>query len=451
MNKELYDYYQEHAIDNIPYLNVGEFKYVTDKYGKKECRYTLAEYIASNTSNYPFNPITYEDMVKNFNKLLKANYTKYIHPTSPTVDDNVLEKYDDYKYSYHEYPLGVIDGPAAPFNRVSDYFMRSTRYECSCQLNKSPVEVWERGEPRNLWPATGALWRGVNDVHYNKETGECISNTGLTKNSYLMAMRMGAYIATQFKPIVAKSIYEMTKASKILDTSMGWGDRLTGFFATNSAKEFIGCDPNPTTFEIYKEMSITFSKLLSPNKYEIVKDTDDIFILKGERKSVTLYRTGAENLPWDEIVDINCAFTSPPYFSTELYNKGGKHESDQSWSKYQEYNDWRDKFFLPVASNSFKSLSKTNGHLFVNIMDPKIKGTRYRTGDELVDSLLPHFKGQIGMKIQQRAQGKSFTGNDENALKEYLAKTYIENVWCFSTNDMDYFLESKSLDLSDFF
>ena len=40
--------------------------------------------------------------------------------------------------------------------------------------------------------------------------------------------------------------------------------------------------------------------------------------------------------------------------------------------------------------------------MFVNIMDPKIKGTRYRSSDELVNKLKDKFIGQIGMRIMQR-------------------------------------------------
>jgi hypothetical protein len=448
-NKELYKYLGEHTVDNIPYLNAGEFKYVTDKYGKEVCRRTLADYIEQNPSKFPFNPISYEDMVKNFHKLCKADYSKFLNPSSEEVDANVLEKYDDYKYSYHKYPLGIIDGPSAPFNKVADYFMRPVRYECSSQTNKSPVEQWEQG---NIWLATGALWRGVNQVHYDDE-GLCISGE-LSKNSYLMAMRMGAYIATQFKPVVAKSIYEMTDASKVLDTSMGWGDRLTGFFSSRCSTEYVGCDPNPNTFKVYKVMALEYSKLLN-NKYTIESDTDDLFILKGDKKSVTFYRSGAENIPWSDIKNIDCAFTSPPYFSTELYNKGGDHEEDQSWSKFNEYESWRDDFYLPVAQNSFDSLSRT-GFLFVNIMDPKIKSTRHRSCDELVDHIgAGNFIGQIGMKIQQRAQGKKFfeSNEEQGTLEEYLAKTYIENVWCFSKvmSPIDVFRDARSTSLDDFF
>ena len=40
------------------------------------------------------------------------------------------------------------------------------------------------------------------------------------------SFRLGTYIATQFKPVVAKAIYQMTNAKRVLDTSCGWGDRL---------------------------------------------------------------------------------------------------------------------------------------------------------------------------------------------------------------------------------
>ena len=72
----------------------------------------------------------------------------------------------------------------------------------------------------------------------------------LGEASYMSAFRLGTYIATQFKPNVAKAIYHMTDAKKVLDTSCGWGDRLAGFYASD-AEEYISCDPNPNTFQKY--------------------------------------------------------------------------------------------------------------------------------------------------------------------------------------------------------
>ena len=39
--------------------------------------------------------------------------------------------------------------------------------------------------------------------------------------------------------------------------------------------------------------------------------------LTGGKKTTQIYECGAEDLPWDEIKNVDCAFTSPPYFSTE--------------------------------------------------------------------------------------------------------------------------------------
>ena len=70
----------------------------------------------------------------------------------------------------------------------------------------------------------------------------------LSEASYMSAFRLGTYIATQFKPNVAKTIYQLTNAKRVLDTSCGWGDRLVAF-CLGRAEEYIGCDPNPNTYE----------------------------------------------------------------------------------------------------------------------------------------------------------------------------------------------------------
>ena len=355
-------------------------------------------------------------MVESFQKLKKADYTKFITPTDQ-LDREVFEKYDDYKYNFAEHGLGLIDTPSV-YNTCSDYFMNKLRLRCGSYSFKAPAQVWEEGTAKEIWRSIGAIWRGIN-------TSEDLSPT-----VYMSAFRLGTYIATQFKPIVAKTIYNMTNAKTVLDTSMGWGDRLAGFFASD-ATHYIGCDPNPNTFKVY---------------WEMVREFDNL----APGKTVQLHRCGAEDLPWDMIKDVDCAFTSPPYFSTEEYNKGGEFEEDQSWSKFNEYSKWRDEFYLPVALNSFNSLSD-NGFLLTNIMDPKVKGVRHRSGDELVDSLREHWLGQVGMRIMQRPQGKNVFKTHEE-LEAFMNKIYIENVWCFGKNkDFDFFRHKRRATLEGLF
>ena len=250
----------------------------------------------------------------------------------------------------------------------------------------------------------------------------------LSEASYMSAFRLGTYIATQFKPNVAKTIYQLTNAKKVLDTSCGWGDRLAGFFASD-AEEYIGCDPNPNTYKQYlKQIELYNSFLTKPKK-------------------VTIYNTGAEDLPWDTIKDVDCSFTSPPYFSTEEYNKGGEKEENQSWFKFNEYEKWRDDFFLPVSKKCFE-VSK---HTLINIMDPTIKGKRYKSCDEVVDMLKDNFVGQIGMRIMQRPKSDKLFETEKDK-QDFMNKTFIENVWCFSKDkNVDLFKSIRKGTLDSFF
>ncbi|SVD16295.1 uncharacterized protein METZ01_LOCUS369149, partial [marine metagenome] len=263
VNQELYDLLKKNVNHTgLPVIGTPLFLHTTEKYGKEEFRKTLAEYITNEKPPYPLKEFDMEKVVVNFRKLQKSDFINYIH--FPTKE--VIEKYDDYKYSYEKYGLGLIDGPST-FNYCADAFMNDLRMECGSYGFKSPVQRWNEGD--NIWGAFGPIWRGVNDKQE------------LMPNTYTMSFRLGTYIATQFKPIVAKTIYEMSDAKTVLDTSMGWGDRLTAFYASN-ATHYIGCDPNPNTFKRYHKMIEFWDKLT------------------GGKKTTQIYNCGAEDLPWDE-------------------------------------------------------------------------------------------------------------------------------------------------------
>jgi hypothetical protein len=265
---------------------------------------------------------------------------------------------------------------------------------------------------------------------------------------YIEGIRVGAYFATQFKPSVAKAFYDFTKSKKVLDTSSGWGDRMTGFFASN-ADEYYGMDPNGDLHENYHKMAVQYNQWLGTEKPKS-EFGDNWFSVEGKKK-VKIYRSPAEDLPWDEIPnDIDIMFSSPPYFATERYAEGSKYEEDQSWSRYNSYEEWRDGFYLPVMKKAFEKLSP-GGWLMVNIMDPKVKGNRYKACDNLVNDLKEFFKGQIGMRIMSRPKSiKSFEGDTHEERKakydEWQAKWFVESVWCFQKpggEDVDLFAPFK--------
>ena len=431
MNVELYNEIGKYIDDTgLPIVDSIQFKRLTDTYGKEEFRETLSEFIAKERPKFPLRSIPFEKMRETFFDLQKFDTSKILTPQEQNQSP-VFEKYDDYKYSYEKYGLGLIEG-SAQFNDASNYFHQDIRLDCGTWQLKSPRQTWEQGSAKDIWRTLGGLWRGIN------------SSADLSPNSYIEVIRLGTYIATQFKPVVAKAIYDMTEAKTVLDTSCGWGDRLCGFY-TSSAKTYVGCDPNPNTFVRYKNQVVEYEKLLGNDKPDIIRDSDKVFISHGI-KNVMIFRIGAENLPYDKIPNIDCAFTSPPYFSTEKYNAGGEHEEDQSWSKFNEYNKWRDDFYLPVAKNT---MSKSK-FMFINIMDPKIKNVRYYSGDELVDQHKDKFMGQIGMKIRQRPKSDKLFESEEEKRK-FETSTFIENVWCFGPKDVDVFKHSRKATLENFF
>ena len=412
-------YLSKYADENkLPVMDQQQFETVTDDIGKVQFRLDLADYIEKHRPKFPLKEISYEVMRQCFKSLQKQDVWEYVKPVEQ-LEKNVKEKYDDYKYNFKDHGLGIIDAPSI-FNDVSNYFHQHLRLNCGSFGFKAPMEVWEKGSSIDIWRCLGPIWRGINGMKPVMVDGrEELRGGKLDDKSYMSAFRLGTYIATQFKPNVAKTIYQMTNAKRVLDTSCGWGDRLAGFF-TSDAEEYIGCDPNPNTFKQYLKQVETYNSFLS------------------KPKKVTLYNCGAEDLPWDKIDNIDCAFTSPPYFSTERYNEGGEKEENQSWHKFDEYSKWRDDFYLPVAQKSFER----SKHMFVNIMDPNIKNKRYYSSDELVDSLKDNFVGQIGMRIMQRPKSdKLFKSEEEKA--EFMNRIYIENVWCFSKEKLDYFRHSR--------
>ena len=403
------DYLKKYADENgLPIMDQQSFEKITNDIGRDQFRLDLSEYIEKYRPKFPLKKITLDDVRTSFYDLQKQDISTYCN----TNDNNVKEKYDDYKYNYKDYGLGVISAPST-YNSVSNYFHQELRLNCSSYSFKAPLDVWQNGNAKDIWRCLGPIWRGINSERHLKE------------GTYMSAFRLGTYIATQFKPVVAKTLYDMTKARTVLDTSCGWGDRLAGFFSSN-AEEFYGCDPNPNTYKQYMKQIEEYSKFF-PNK------------------KVKIYNCGAEDLPYDELPDIDCAFTSPPYFSTEQYNKGGDKEENQSWFKFNEYEKWRDEFYLPVAE---KTMNKSK-FMLVNIMDPKIKNVRYRSSDELINKHREKFLGQIGMVIMQRPQGNAKFKTKEE-LNEFMAMKYIENIWCFGPKDYDFFSSSRKGTLENF-
>ena len=426
--EEAVDFIKKYAGDDgIPKINGNDWEEFNKLFTKVEIKEAFAEYISKYSVLFPFRDIPIEEVEKKFRELRAAPYMEFIMRDSGTV----VEKYEDYKYPYSKHGKFVISY-GHYFNDISNYYQQRNRYDCGSYGFVSPNEYWY--SPDLLKRMNWTFWR--------------MEDQGINHNKIRSSFRLGAYVATQFKPQVAKTIFDFVqnKIKKrqvhILDFSMGWGDRLAGFY-TSRATNYLGTDPNPQTYRIYKQQCIEYERIITgrdPVITDFQKEVNghvyDAFRCIGySGKEVIAY-----NAPAEDILDVvranqyDCIFTSPPYFATELYDEGGD-DWKQSWFRYQEYDKWWNNFYSPVMKACYESLAD-HGVMMINIMDPKVYGKRYNTCDQMVDyiqTLGGKFDGQIGMRYKQRPKDM----DDPVKHKAYLTTTYVENIWCFSKKGFD--------------
>jgi hypothetical protein len=162
----------------------------------------------------------------------------------------------------------------------------------------------------------------------------------------------GCRPAFNFRPGFALFMYRKfcEPGATVLDTSTGYGGRLVGFLASSCGR-YIGIDPSTKTRDGNARMARDFGR------------SDD----------VELICQPAEDVDVAEVQDrCDFAFTSPPYFCTEIYSE----EKTQSCHRYDTGEGWRRGFLEPMMRLQFAAL-KPSKFSCVNVADAKIKSKSY--------------------------------------------------------------------------
>jgi hypothetical protein len=151
-----------------------------------------------------------------------------------------------------------------------------------------------------------------------------------------------------FRPTLAINIYRFFKAQSVFDFSAGWGDRLFG--ACVDDIKYVGLDPN---------INNTFYS--------------DIIDQIGNINKQTIIATGAEYLPLNifektmkgmDIDSFDLMFTSPPYFTYEIYAA-----NTQSITSYiNSFENWLVNFLFYVMIK-YSVYLKENGYFVLYIQD----------------------------------------------------------------------------------
>lgn len=339
------------------YLSQSEIRKLTDKYDIEDIIKILGEIV--DEIPFPYSEYTEQEIKDDFNAL-KNSHLEIIKGewTSHRVGDSIPLLY---KGEHIRFPRTNNIG-----GKVSNQFTEKLRLSTPHARYKSWVDLWSA--KRKYWLKyffSQKMWSGE------------------MKQSSLKKGLGGQYNCSQFKPLIAKSLYNSFGAKRVLDFSAGWGDRLVGFLASN-AESYIGIDPNTKLHEPYKSIS-------SPYK----------------EKETKFICSPAEDVDYTKI-KYDFVFTSPPYFDLERYSQ----EETQSWKRYPSIERWKCEFLFPTLESIWKSLDH-NGRMVVNISDVYSKGNI----EEICSPMLKHMKslgatyeGVIGYEMNQRTSVSTSKG-----------------------------------------
>lgn len=157
---------------------------------------------------------------------------------------------------------------------------------------------------------------------------------------------------TQFKPSLALAVYVELRATRILDFSAGWGDRLVAALACADVQRYLAFDPNTSLRAGHTALIERFADNNAATTTTTRRRRFDVIYEPFERAT----------LPVDESFDL--VFTSPPFFDFETYTQ----LPGQSASTYPQRDAWLVGFLFAALAKAWRALDD-GGHLAVHIVD----------------------------------------------------------------------------------
>jgi len=357
---------------------IPEQQWITmkEQYSRDEIKDVISSAIDEFEIPMPLRKITKQDAINSFNDLRTYDITQ----TIKTGDTFSRYNYD------HDMGEDYLS-QCRVGNEASDYFHQYNRFLCDSINAPSPYRSWTIPKFRN----------GVLNALFTMKFKE----VDMTKLRSAIALRK--YIASQYKPVIAKAVYEIFDAKDILDFSSGWGDRLAGFYAAKGVNSYTGIDPNGNLQDGYSKQMELYSSLIP------------------ETKTAEIIEACAEDALPLMNKQFDTIFTSPPYFNIEKYTQ----DDNQSYKRYRKFNSWMDDFLLPVLEMSWDKL-KPNGVMIINIADVYSGHTVNKICDPMIDYVqsLPKctFKGSLSMQMAKRP--------NSNAKRQ--DGVFVEPMWIFA-------------------
>jgi hypothetical protein len=386
------------------YIDEKEWTYITETFKKEDVKESLAS--VAMTYPMPTMEMTEEDCRKDFNKL-KGTWVYDILKEGEWFarSEDGYEWPLDYQGSQWYFARNNIG------NKSSNYFQQENRWSVESSSYPGPKRTWE----------TFDFMKSLMGAAYS------LKLTKIDRSILRTMIGLRKYICSQFKPNVAKALYDLFKARNVMDFSMGWGDRLAGFYASMNTELYVGVDPRRENHPIYREQADYYDGLLTMFESE---------------KQVRFICEAAEDFYFDGYEDtFDIIFTSPPYFNIERYGD----DETQSWVRYKDIDSWNYQFLQKSLDNMLPTL-KSGGKLCVNISDVNAKtkgGAQYLKICDPMNEFLDEYRdmeyiGCIGMEMAKRPNsGGAGTAKDNSQFKEKTLemaeknkdKRFCEPIW----------------------
>ena len=378
--EKIIDYFPK-FYDMKPYLFIDEkeWKYIMETYEKDEVVDELAKCL--HTYPCPIPQITEEESLRSLKRLKGVKWP-----------DILME---DFWFPRNEQKSKYILSPKYfkrdnKGNNASNPFHIETRWKVDWTRTPSGWKTWQTID--GIKTIVRAFWSLEKVL------------TKVDLQSIRMATTLRKYVASQFKPSIAKGFYDYFRSCNVLDFSAGWGDRLAGFYCGETTKSYVGIDPNTLNHPNYKR------------QVEFYKENQTFF---EEPKEVEFICEPAEDVDYSKYENyFDTIFTSPPYFNVEKYSD----EDTQSYIRYKDIDSWNKNFLHKTIEKIIPTLKK-DGILAINIAD--VYDAKNKTYFDICNPMNDFIKSQgleyygcIGMEMTKRFN----SGGAGNAKSEYFSE-----------------------------
>jgi hypothetical protein len=388
---------EKYAVEPYFYIGEKDWESVKETYEVDDIKETLAELLMK--YELPYLEITEKEALSDYRTLKGAKW----------ADLFIDKKW--YARSEYKWPLSnTLLRRLNMGNKSSNYFQQSNRWSVDGTVSPGPLRTWQT--KKFMTTLMGSLFT--------------MKAPRVDRSIVRTSIALRKYICSQFKPNVAKILYDKYQAKTVLDFSMGWGDRLAGFYASECAERYIGIDPRKENHPIYKQQA------------EFYETHRTFFEVEKSCEFICSPAEDADLSAYENSVDL--IMTSPPYFSVERYS----YDDTQSWVRYKSINDWNEKFLHASIDNIWTTL-KSGGTLMVNISDVNVttKGDSEKRFQKICDPMNDflskksdsEYDGCFGMEMAKRPNclgiGTAKDTDDSKLSEEYHEREGVfgEPVW----------------------